>query len=239
MSEQPGSLAAALVTLQGRLPRIVKGESAEVETKTGRKYTYKYVDLASIHALILPLLAELGLYWICKPTLSTGGQFVLIYSLRHADSGDEETGEYPLPSSGDSQALGSAITYARRYCLTSVLGIAPDEDDDGQAAAGTDWRPPANPRTRKADRHNAARSGPLPDDDWTTPGEDKPGSIDKGQLARIHILFTKAGITQREDRLAYTMSKLDLPELATSKDLSMVQASYLISYLQKETGVDA
>jgi ERF superfamily len=57
---------------------------------------------------------------------------VLAYSLVHA-SGEREDGIYPL-TGGAPQEQGSAITYARRYCLCAVTGVAADADDDGQAA---------------------------------------------------------------------------------------------------------
>ena len=42
--------------------------------------------------------------------------------------------EYPFFVTGDPQQVGSAITYARRYSLTTILGIFPDKDDDGSYA---------------------------------------------------------------------------------------------------------
>ena len=229
MTDQPGSLAAALIQLQARLPRITKGETAEVPTKTGGKYTYSYASLSDIHDSVFPLLGECGLAWVTRPTLSAGGTFVLLYSLIHAETGEDYSGEYPLPESGGSQALGSAITYARRYALTAVLGIAPAEDDDDGHAAQTDWKPPANPRYRKAQRSHG-----TPDDDaWYDQGT-PPASITGPQRAKIMALYNKAGILAREDRLAYAMSKLDLPELASSNDLSARQAGQLIGYLESE-----
>ena len=43
----------------------------------------------------------------------------------------------------DMQALGSAITYARRYAWAAALGIAADEDDDHQAASDRSETQPA------------------------------------------------------------------------------------------------
>ena len=242
VAERPATLAEAMTALQAALPRITKDETARVTSqRTGKTHTYTYVNLHTITDAVFPLLADLGLYWTCAPTL-TDSRFVLSYALRHV-SGDEISGEYPLPQSGSPQEIGSAITYARRYALTAVLGIAPaDDDDDGQAAEdahaqrGTDWRPPANPRGHKAERHNAKRQGPLPDDDWTTepPGSDEPGSISDRQRARLMAAYGRAGISAREDRLAYAMSRLDLPELATSNDLSERQAGLLIAHLEAE-----
>lgn len=241
MGDPPASLTDALIALQARLPHITKDAEATVKTKDGQ-YTYSYANLASIHDAVFPLLADYGLAWICRPTFIGDGNervFVLAYTLRHAASGEEENGDYPLPVNATAQQIGSAITYARRYCLCAVLGIAPAEDDDDGDAASVPpptWQPPANPRTRKAERHR----GPLPDDQWTTPDpggespEDRPGSMNDTQRRRMMALFTRAGITERADRLAYAMSKLDLPELASSNDLSMRQAGELIAHLESE-----
>jgi hypothetical protein len=68
------------------------------------------------------------------PTIDGDGNFVLRYELLHV-SGQSRVGCYPLPATtSKAQELGSAITYGRRYCLSSVIGIAPDDDDDGAAA---------------------------------------------------------------------------------------------------------
>ena len=229
---QPGTLAAALVQLQARLPHIGKSETAKVPTKTGGEYSYRYASLSVIHAAIFPLLRELGLLWVCKPDLREDGQFVLAYKLEHIESGESETGEYPL-GTGAPQAIGSAITYGRRYLICCLLGIVPDEDDDG--AQGTDWKPPAHPHSRKADRHRADRSGPLPDDDWTGSAPDEtPGSITDGRKKELGYWFTKAGITSSKDRLAYAMSKLDRPELTSSDDLSEADGIKLAGHLKEE-----
>lgn len=240
MDDQPeGSLTAALIAIQAALPPVGKTEEAQAGNRT-----YRYADLAAIHAAVLPVLAAHGLAWTTRPTL-VGELFVLDYELRHI-AGTMITGRYPLPSpAASSQALGSAITYARRYALCAVLGITPagDDDDGAEAAAatiGSAWRPPANPSTRKAERHRADRKGPLPDDQWTTPpyegtdAEKIPGSSTPDQHRRIGMLFGKLGCTDRADRLATSMSILNLPELVTSKNLSWAQADDLCRHLEKE-----
>lgn len=135
-TEKPTSLAAALAAFQANLPQIIKSETATVPTKTGGSYRYSYADLAQVARVVLPHLGPLGLSFTARPTLNADGKFVLAYSLLHA-CGDREDGEYPLPGSGTAQEIGSAITYARRYSLCSVTGVAPDEDDDGSAASST------------------------------------------------------------------------------------------------------
>lgn len=125
-------LVAALAAFQENLPKIGKANTASVKSDRG-SYSYKYADLAEINAAVLPELAKNGLSWTTKPTFDESGRFVLVYKLAHV-SGEFEEGTYPLGNLGLAQAMGSAITYARRYCICAVTGVAPDEDDDGAAA---------------------------------------------------------------------------------------------------------
>lgn len=138
--EPPETLAAALAAFQKKLPTIRKSETARVKSDKGN-YSYTYANLADISAEVMPLLGEFGLSFLAMPTFS-GDRFVLAYELLHS-SGQSKSGEYPLPVGGTPQALGSAITYGRRYCLCAVTGVSPaDDDDDGKAAQAHAERPP-------------------------------------------------------------------------------------------------
>lgn len=249
MPESPASLAEALVQLQARLPRITKDETARVEHKGGGAHTYRYVNLSSITDAVFPLLAELHLVWMCRPTLNKDGRFVLQYSLIFADNHEAEHGEYPLPE-GTPQTIGGAITYARRYALCAVLGIAPADDDDDAQAAEQDarearaaaWRPPANPHSRKATRHRADRQGPLPDDQWTNvpadegpAPEDLPETSTEDQHRTIGILMGRHGMRSNPERMLAIRSILQLnytPE--TTKHLSFNDAAKVIRELGKK-----
>jgi hypothetical protein len=127
-----GTLAEALTALQARMPRVAKTVPGQVGNQK-----YLYADLADVSAALYPIMASLGLSFTARPTLlSIGGEarFALHYSLMHV-SGAELSGEYPLPTSGTPQQVGSAITYARRYTLCAVTGLAPGGDDDDAASA--------------------------------------------------------------------------------------------------------
>jgi hypothetical protein len=133
------TLAAALARVQAELPSVVKAETATIPGKEGRSgYKYSYADLAAVTRAIVPLLGKHGLAWVTKPTLQDG-RFVLAYRLLHED-GEAEEGVYPLNDRGTPQEIGSAITYARRYALCSVTGVAPDDDDDAAEATGAHQR---------------------------------------------------------------------------------------------------
>lgn len=121
-------LNKALAAVQAAIPHVAKGEKAN----TG-SYTYEYADLTAVTKELLPLLGKHGLAFTAWPTLDDG-RFVLAYALVHA-SGEERTGLYPLPEKGTPQQLGGHITYARRYALCAVTGVAPGGDDNDAAGA--------------------------------------------------------------------------------------------------------
>ena len=129
------TLAEALAVLQGRLPRVAKEHKATVTSqRTGKTHSYDYADLLDVSEALLPVMTSLGLSFSACPTLRQDGKFVLRYKLRHV-SGESDGGDYPLPSGGSPQEIGTAITYARRYSLTGITGLAPGGDDDDAQAA--------------------------------------------------------------------------------------------------------
>lgn len=181
-------LFAAVVALQAQLPRVGKGETAKVPGKDGKQgYTYKYADLADVSQAILPLLAKHGLAFIAKPTMADG-EFGLDYKLVHS-SGESDGGFYRLPDPRNTapQQVGSAITYARRYCLCSVTGIAPDgDDDDAGAAQQGHWQSAGDAfATASPVRPGAAKQGaggqvsrPAPERSESPAGEAGNGEAD-------------------------------------------------------------
>lgn len=150
MTDKHESLAAALAAFQSELPTVHKGATASIP---GRGQ-YRYADLADLSAAVLPALGRHGLSWMAMPTYTDAGNFVLRYELLHV-SGESRTGEYGLPQ-GKPQDIGSALTYARRQCLSAVTGVAADEDDDGAAAQN------AAPAARRAQPAPNGRQKPAP-----------------------------------------------------------------------------
>jgi hypothetical protein len=62
------------------------------------------------------------------------GRVLLVTRLHWHD--EEIVGYYPvIPQQQTPQGFGSAMTYARRYTLQAIVGVAADEDDDGNAAS--------------------------------------------------------------------------------------------------------
>lgn len=93
----------------------------------------KYASLSNILEAINIPLAETGLVYTQHPS----GANDLITILIHADSGEffESCYNMPVAKQNDPQAVGSSITYARRYALGAILGLNIDDDDDANKGA--------------------------------------------------------------------------------------------------------
>ncbi len=135
-SPETGQIAAALVSALSKLRNPPRNRAVEVSTRGGGKYSFRYATLDKILDMARPVLAAEGLALFQPISTNEKGGLVLVTRLLHR-SGEWMETSIPLPApGGDPQSFGSAVTYLRRYAVTALLGIASDEDDDGNRAAG-------------------------------------------------------------------------------------------------------
>lgn len=108
------------------------------ETANAGNRTYKYLNLATLLKNIKPIFEKNGLAFTQKVTFNNPGDgrqtLGTVETIIFDDTDQATVCEYPFFVTGDPQQVGSAITYARRYSLTTILGIFPDKDDDGNYA---------------------------------------------------------------------------------------------------------
>jgi hypothetical protein len=130
-----GKLAEALAKAQSQM----KGASKD---SSNPFFKSKYADLSSVWNACREPLGYNGLA-VIQTTDEKDGVIELITSLVHS-SGQFIRGRLPLkPVKNDPQGVGSAISYARRYGLSSIVGVI-QEDDDGEHAMDRNSRPNAN-----------------------------------------------------------------------------------------------
>lgn len=153
-------ITAALIAFQIDMPTVHKGKTANVPTKNGGSYSYKYADLADVSAAAFPLLTKHGLSFVALPRYGERG-YELVGRLLHV-SGQSLSGALPLHGN-TAQEVGSALTYARRYLLGCMTGIVTDDDDDAQAAQGRpatrQWDGPTTQELLLAIDEDARRAG--------------------------------------------------------------------------------
>ena len=128
MGGDVAALFAALAKAQGRMGAAKKGAA-------NPHFKSRFADLATVLEAILPPLNANGLALVQMPGHAEG-KVTLTTMITHSAGGwlcskaatDVGRGSGP-------QAVGSAISYLRRYCAQAALAL-PAEDDDGEAAMG-------------------------------------------------------------------------------------------------------
>lgn len=128
-SDQINELAAALSKAQGMMGNAVMN-------RINPHFKSKYADMGSVLDAVRPPLSANGLS-IVQPMQITENGLVLRTILMHS-SGQYIAAEYPLPAAQNQQAMGSALTYARRYSLSALVCNASDEDDDANGSVDAD-----------------------------------------------------------------------------------------------------
>jgi hypothetical protein len=149
-SEKINEIYSALNEFVGCVDDIQKSKKVEIKgvsKKTGKEYktSYKYADIADVISTIKPALHKCGLAVSQSPSTeiefinSVACEYVKVTCRIIHKSGqwieDSMKSSVAANQGGMSnvQAMGSITTYLRRYLATSMLGIAADEDLDGNS----------------------------------------------------------------------------------------------------------
>jgi len=141
MGGDVAALATALAAAQAEIQPAVKDS-------TNPHFKAQFASLASVWAAIRPALGKHGLAVVQQPSASDSGVSVRTVLL-HQDGGWIASECSALARDGSPQAVGSVITYLRRYGLAAMVGVVADEDDDanaGQSDKPQRTRKPAEPK---------------------------------------------------------------------------------------------
>lgn len=131
LTRNPRKVGASM-TIYSRLAKVQArglhvGKSGSASIRGQRSYSYATLD--DVLATVLPALGAEGLCMVQTVVpLPEGGQ-----GLKTAifdESGASVESVIALPAAGDWHAFGSGLTYAKRYGLSALVGVACDYDDD-------------------------------------------------------------------------------------------------------------
>ena len=196
MEQQKDQIATALAKAQG--------EFSVLEKKT-QAYNYKYADLAEIMSVIQEPLQRNGLsltheiIWGDVPCLKS----TLIHS-----SGQELSTPMPLFFKADGkinqmQALGSAITYAKRYTIGCLLNLAADKESDDDGKSSSNPKETVTYVTEKVNLPKVTAEQVSIIDEYL---EEFPESR-KDMLARYGVIATKDIPADKFDQIVFIFDK--------------------------------
>ena len=127
------ALYAALAKAQAKFQPIEKNREVLITMKSGGKYKFRYADIEEITSKTRPALTAEGLAVIqpVQSDPSTGATWIETI-LMHADGGTikSRVDIKPVATYSDPKEFGAAVTYCRRYAITSMLGVCADDDLD-------------------------------------------------------------------------------------------------------------
>jgi hypothetical protein len=174
----PITFAEAFCKLQAQIKPAIK-DSLNPHFKS------KYADLGAVWEAVKDPLHEHGFAVIQSPDFE-GENMFLKTTILHV-GGEKMEGRYPIrPSKNDPQGVASAITYARRYSISAMLGVIADDDDDGNAASAPRSTPaPAQPPTQREVIHTPKT---MPQDDDVVRGNRNWLDIEKANITACERL---------------------------------------------------
>lgn len=222
MSAEIGELASALASAQAELsPAAKNAQNPHLKNR--------YADIAAVYEAIRETLPKHGLSvsQIIMPHESKAR----VRTLLMHKSGQWLASEclMPLDRNGGPQGMGSAITYARRYSLSAIVGVVSEDDDDAEAAQPRrqqqaqpqQRREPAQPRRPEPVRQAAPKSQ----------GDGQVDMITDAQVKMMMALFNKCGMDVREVRLE-RVREIVGRNVTTCSELTKDEASAIIDVLQ-------
>ena len=107
------------------------------ENKNNPYFKSAYADLMSVVQASRPALTKYGISVIQKIIDLDDGKW-LITKMKHNSGEWEQSKVRIVPAKNDIQSISSTITYMKRVCYVSLVGVVVgDEDDDGEAAVAT------------------------------------------------------------------------------------------------------
>lgn len=205
---------------------------------------YRYLELDDLLAEVRSVFGGHG-WAVLQPTQVLEGPRVAVVNVWLHRSGERiEHPEFALPCGRSAQEVGSAMTYARRYSLAALVGLAGSDDDDG---AATTRRQAAPPTVVQPPPQQQPTPRPPRDEPPQTPTADQQpdGLVTPAQMRKIGALIgeweTAEGRTldrgERRRLIGFMAGVPDPDALASAKDLTKAQASEAIDQLQ--AAVDA
>jgi hypothetical protein len=206
-------VSAALVAAQSKI-RNVPFDS------TNPHFGSKFVSLAAVLDAVRPILSAHGLA-LFQPA-STANGMVQVSTVFMHESGEQVAFPplaLPITEKTTAQALGSMVTYLRRYSLTAAVGIAGDEDTDGN-----DVSQPAQQPARRSAPVDAPQAVPASGGGGgslkpsqariaaPSPGNALPGDGEQDMDAKVTFLEVKEGVSKAGK--PYTKARVGLKPTA-------------------------
>jgi hypothetical protein len=225
-SERIGAIAGALARAQAELTNPEKTLTAVIRSPFPREddRTFRYASLASGLDLVRKTLSKQEIATVQTTRIdSSSGQVRLTTLLAHA-SGEWISSDWPVCAAKEVEAphrMGASLTYARRYALFALVGIAGEDDLDApDAIAG----PPAAAQPQMAPGPKAKPAKAV---------LNRPAILKPQQSAELRerlLAELAAALGTSDDLLAWAKTSLPLKNTLLEADARALEAAYQVRF---------
>jgi len=233
-SESIGTIAAALAKAQAELTNPEKSLSATIHSPFPREgeRTFRYAPLSSGLDIVRKSLGRPKIATIQATAIDKDAGLLRLTTVLAHSSGEWISSEWPVCQITDiasAQRMGAALTYARRYALFTLVGIA-GEDDLDAPDLGTASK--AGMELPGADRHtqsgrNGGRANRPPRDGGTSAPPARPVlAADESLILRDRLVAELSAINSADDAATWAHRNLPAKNSLTAGDAQIVEARF-------------
>ena len=237
-SETIGTIAAALAKAQADLTNPEKSLTATI--RSGRpgegERSFRYAPLSSGLEIVRKSLGRHEIATVQTTEIDKDAGLVRLTTVLAHSSGEWLSSDWPvcpLSDTGSPQRMGTALTYARRYALFTLVGIAGEDDLDAPdlgaiPKAGVE-HPPRSDHRSQSNGHAAAAERPSRDGGRPSVRSARPVlAPEQSAILRKRLVEQLAAIHSIDDAAAWARQNLSAKNTLTAADAQIVEEGFQI-----------
>ena len=232
-SESIGTIAAALAKAQAELTNPEKSLVATIRSPFARESdrTFRYAPLSSGLEIVRKSLGRHEIATVQTTTIDKDTGLVRLTTLLAHSSGEWVSSEWPvcpITETASPQRMGAALTYARRYALFTLVGIAGEDDLDAPdlgatPKAGVEQPPPSDHRGQS---NGQAAAAERPSRDVGKPPARPVLAPEQSAILRERLVAQLAAINSTDDTVAWAYRNLPAKNTLTAADAQIVEERF-------------
>ncbi len=236
-SKSIGTIAAALARAQAELSNPEKALTATIRSPFPREAdrTFRYASLSSGLDIVRKALGKHEIATVQTTAIDEAGLIRLTTVLAHS-SGEWVSSDWPVCPVSETAAphrMGAALTYARRYALFTLVGIAGEDDLDApdlEAAPKAGADQPPGPNGRKSNGHALGAGRKSPPDNRGRKPISRPAkailAADQSEALRDRLVAELDGLQSADEAASWAHRSLPAKDTLTAPDAELVEAGF-------------
>ena len=234
-SESVAALATALAKAQAELVNPEKSLTATIAPDRAgeRERTFRYASLASGLDIVRRILGHHEIATLQTTAIDTASGLVNLTTTLAHGSGEWIASDWPvcpIAETANPQRMGAALTYARRYALFTLVGIAGEDDLDAPDLAGNTPSPADSPDPTKRSQSSPSRARPRA----PNPSQRKPAvtteilafSVTESAARRAALVLEIENLASPESGATWAQAALSIKNRLTDADATLVEKAF-------------